>query len=120
MEVAAVARAWAPRGVSAASPRSCVRVALVPTLSATNLSDRTLRVRFRDDWETTEARCAGAAPRAFSVDVANRCSEPRTTLAPGTHELACAVFGSERRDHPEAAQVPAIPAAARELLAAEP
>ena len=88
MEVAAVARAWAPRGVSAASPRPCVRVALVPTLSATNLSDRTLRVRFRDDWETTEARCAGAAPRAFSVDVANRCSEPRTTLAPGAGPVA--------------------------------
>ena len=88
VEVAAVARAWAPRGVSAASPRPCVRVALVPTLSATNLSDRTLRVRFRDDWETTEARCAGAAPRAFSVDVANRCSEPRTTLAPGAGPVA--------------------------------
>ena len=88
VEVAAVARAWAPRGVSAASPRPCVRVALVPTLSATNLSDRTLRVRFRDDWETTEARRAGAAPRAFSVDVANRCSEPRTTLAPGAGPVA--------------------------------
>ena len=40
----------------------------------------------------------------------------RGRLEPGRHELACAVFGSERRSHPEAQRPPGVPAAARALL----
>jgi hypothetical protein len=43
----------------------------------------------------------------------------RRTLEPGTHDLACAVFGSDRYDHPKASSVPTLPTAARTLLDAK-
>ncbi len=40
----------------------------------------------------------------------------RCRLEPGTHDLACAVFASDRVEHPEAQRPPGIPAEARSLL----
>lgn len=40
----------------------------------------------------------------------------RTQLAPGRHELACAVFASDRQDGRVQAEPPSVPRAARELL----
>ena len=72
VEVVVAAQIWAPRGVSAASTRPCLRAAVVPALSVVNLSDAAVSVRSGDGDPRDLAPGEGPTPVLCSAARCNR------------------------------------------------